>query len=1409
MENKRSNLTPLKRLKDVSDTDRLSKKPTPNIVTGYRKLKILLPNGMTVLVKLNENLEFIYDKELVNKVKAQYDRVVESRKGLSTRRSVNWDNEGVCFLDDYDNKLKKKVKLNKLSLDRVYNLRLDDGSKPADIYENMWDLTPDTELLRELPEEYTFETALADLIDNSLQAVWSNEQNDRRLIRVEVSEEKISIFDTGPGMDDNNIEKWGKMGASLHRVQKTQAIGGKPPYLKPSFGMYGYGGFIASMHLGRHTEVSSKTKKSKKVFMLRLQRDALVRGSGSKQTWRTSGSVRDPSGDELELSPDGSFTKVDIYEPNMKNIDIRRLKCKLKDIYFPYIQCDNFSKGKTVMPIEFQVNDNDLAEILGGEVAITNMHSCNGPEFVLQLHFELNHDIATTTSSPGPRSSQEANARLRCVYLPVKEGKETIETILETLKEDGLGYKEEVGSFSRISCRRLGRLLPDARWTDFAPQNPYATALRNLGSKSHLERENGVRVDIIRDGKSLTPVLLDKQYRQWLLDMHDQYDEEAEADCGTDDPVIIINPAHKKELHISSNVVRVHKSVRWKGKSWISGQRIKILKGACAGFYKNNVYATLEYILLEGFQGDTGGEAWIICRAIDVLEKNGAVLDSVDGNPNFDLRESVSIPMNVIKSGKCVAVDDSEWGGQLDKQNQKVPSSIEMLTSKQCCELGIETLPDGSEFHACNLSSCEVVAVVRPANYKSRTPTEPLEQKFVMKDNFGMSLAITYSKSKKSQDESIYSGRVTPSSRRNINGLYVFQPKCKSHPLFRRAGVYTFTFFIKDSSCDKCVVKVRVKASEVHRWALTKKSHHNIRLGCPCEPISVSMFDEFDNQLPFLKVPELVIKIKQTNGTRNSVQVKQWNPSTSLDKSALIIEDLLIESFNLDDLRPSYDATMMLFLQDGSHLLDIPIKVLPGPIKRFTVQPENFEKHLIPGQVIKELTLEFFDVYGNRIQENEKVELSLNGFGWVDRLTSNKVSGVYHCPVSNHRIEIVVLTKEWQIDKRKLRAAQLYQKAVFAGSQLKTSFMDIDESVKYVFREGRCVVRAVPVPDEEGEFNFVVAHSRYPDEPIDIRFLLSFLQRKEPSVNLYIKFLRKTISSQPIDSISRDGMSLVQYDLERYHDNMKKSSKFLDESDFRSNWGSPRAWPKLGWSSHESVSEKVITRSSLLAGNIIGIVALLSPYKLPTFRALFAEYLGDQMLAVVCKSYRDVCLIDTYEKSGKFKREQLLDIFPTELRESVNGRYHVLCLENISPCKAKKDRLGKILLPDPTLPNGSTPAGFVGYAVNLIEVDADHVDTKIGCGYGLRETLFYRLFGKTQVYESKEELKSAIHCIKDGAISLDGGIIRGNGAVYLGCLEPDIIFPVIAPRSQVISQQAMQVMKRRSELKLKLKKTKE
>lgn len=44
------------------------------------------------------------------------------------------------------------------------------------------------------------------------------------------------------------------------------------------------------------------------------------------------------------------------------------------------------------------------------------------------------------------------------------QGKESIESILEKLSNDGNEMKGNFDNFSRVSIRRLGRLLPDARW---------------------------------------------------------------------------------------------------------------------------------------------------------------------------------------------------------------------------------------------------------------------------------------------------------------------------------------------------------------------------------------------------------------------------------------------------------------------------------------------------------------------------------------------------------------------------------------------------------------------------------------------------------------------------------------------------------------------------------------------------------------------------------------------------------------------------------------------------------------------------------------------------------------------------------------------------------------------------------
>lgn len=87
----------------------------------------------------------------------------------------------------------------------------------------------------------------------------------------------------------------------------------------------------------------------------------------------------------------------------------------------------------------------------------------------------------------------------------------------------------------------------------------------------------------------------------------------------------------------------------------------------------------------------------------------------------------------------------------------------------------------------------------------------------------------------------------------------------------------------------------------------------------------------------------------------------------------------------------------------------------------------------------------------------------------------------------------------------------------------------------------------------------------------------------------------------------------------------------------------------------------------------------------------------------------------------------------------------------------------------PILPDGKCPQGFLGYAVNMIDLDHNHLSFLTSNGHGLRETLFYSLFFRLQVYKSRADMECAMPFIIDGAISLDGGIIRSNGQFYLGC----------------------------------------
>jgi hypothetical protein len=103
--------------------------------------------------------------------------------------------------------------------------------------------------------------------------------------------------------------------------------------------------------------VSSKTRASKTVAMLQIDKLSLEKEVTAGKLWQTGGGFRDPDDKELHLSPHGSFTKVEITDlnPEILNWKVDEVQRRLKDFYFPYIQNDEGGSGRTARPVTIMV----------------------------------------------------------------------------------------------------------------------------------------------------------------------------------------------------------------------------------------------------------------------------------------------------------------------------------------------------------------------------------------------------------------------------------------------------------------------------------------------------------------------------------------------------------------------------------------------------------------------------------------------------------------------------------------------------------------------------------------------------------------------------------------------------------------------------------------------------------------------------------------------------------------------------------------------------------------------------------------------------------------------------------------------------------------------------------------------
>ncbi|KAI4355246.1 hypothetical protein L6164_004039 [Bauhinia variegata] len=206
--------------------------------------------------------------------------------------------------------------------------------------------------------------------------------------------------------------------------------------------------------------------------------------------------------------------------------------------------------------------------------------------------------------------------------------------------------------------------------------------------------------------------------------------------------------------------------------------------------------------------------------------------------------------------------------------------------------------------------------------------------------------------------------------------------------------------------------------------------------------------------------------------------------------------------------------------------------------------------------------------------------------------------------------------------------------------------------------------------------------------------------------------------------------------------------------------------------------------------DVVGIVATLARADNDELSRNFSEFLGlETMLAIVCKTKEGVKALESYDAEGAIKGNDGLHALGSSFGKGIKGRFTIICLEELRPFIGgfvADDPQKKLAIQKPKLPNGEFPHGFIDYAVNMIHLDSKYLSCFTPSGYGLRETLFYSLFSRLQIYRTRKDMLNALPCINAGALSLDGGMIKESGVFVLGSRKAvDVRFPIISGESDL------------------------
>ncbi|GAM26398.1 hypothetical protein SAMD00019534_095730 [Acytostelium subglobosum LB1] len=222
-----------------------------------------------------------------------------------------------------------------------------DGEDPLENPEEMMvDITPSKNiLLKAGTSDYTTSNALAEFIDNSIQAVRGNPMG-KKIIKIEIKEPvngttSIRFYDNGCGMTKNDLHRWGTMGMSQADVDGHDHTASGAT-ITGMISRFGVGAKKAAFYLG--TKVQVITKVSGSLFTNEATISLDILNSTHDQDWKIPIKVRQATKKELDLD---HFTEVHVFGVSLAKLQstsqsnfvqsISSIKRDLAHIYFYYL----------------------------------------------------------------------------------------------------------------------------------------------------------------------------------------------------------------------------------------------------------------------------------------------------------------------------------------------------------------------------------------------------------------------------------------------------------------------------------------------------------------------------------------------------------------------------------------------------------------------------------------------------------------------------------------------------------------------------------------------------------------------------------------------------------------------------------------------------------------------------------------------------------------------------------------------------------------------------------------------------------------------------------------------------------------------------------------------------------------